>query len=198
MQTAAVALTNVLRHPLRFLQSKSARMNRLQTLTGCAMLCALYVALQMVTINLSPTLQINFSFLALAVSCALYGFWPNMVFAFAADFLGFMMHPDGAYVPLFALILMVKAAIYTFFLYGNGKISITRLLLAQLAVDVLCNILLNPLLLAMMYHMPYWVLVGARLAKNAIMYPIECVLLYLVSRIVARIPAAVSAQSQNR
>ncbi len=180
----------------KLLHWKSSRLD-LQTLTGLSLLCALYVVLQMVTINLSPMLQITFSFVTLALSCYLYGFWPNVIFCLAVDFLGFIVHPDGVYMPLFALVLMVKAWIYTMLLYRK-KISWTRVALAQFLVDLTGNILLTPLLLSMMYSVPYLAAVSARLVKNAILFPIETVLLLVVFQAAKQIPAFKKARAQEK
>ncbi len=145
-------------------------------------------------IRRSSTLEIRFSFLALALSCALYGFWPNLVFAFVVDLLGWVVHPSGAYVPLFALVLMVKAFIYAMSFYGKDKISIPRVVVTQFLVCLICNVLLNPLLLTMMYNMPYWALVASRIVKNLCMFPIECVVLYLAFRL---LPAARTRMAKN-
>ena len=163
---------------------KSARVTDVKTMTTLALLIALYCVLQMVTINLSTTLRISFSFIALALSCALYGFWPNVAFALIADFAGYLVHPDGVYMPLFALILVVKAAIYTWFFYQRKTISIGRLILAQFVAVVVCNVLLNPLALTLMYGMPYWVLVTSRLIKNGLCFVFECAALYVAFKTV--------------
>lgn len=155
----------------------SASLKNVKTLTGLALFCALYVALAFFTIHITPTLFVSFSFLALAASCSLYGLWPNLIFAFAADLLGYLVNPAGTYMPLFALVLMVKAAIYSFFFYGRKKISWTQVIPAQLLVVLLCNLLLNPIILSMMYQTPFWALLLSRLLKNAILLPIECLAL---------------------
>lgn len=162
---------------------KSEPIAQTRTMTGLALFTALYVLLNALTIQISPTLRISFSFLALAVSCRRYGFWPNVVLCFAADFLGYMVHPDGAYVPLFALILIVKAFVYIQLFYDKKHIRLWQVLLAQFLADGIGNVLLNPLILSVMYQMPYWVLVTSRLLKNACCYPFECAALFVVIRI---------------
>lgn len=162
------------------------KMNQTRTITGMALLAALYILLNTLTINLTPTLRIGFSFLALALSCSLYGFLPNVIFCLVVDFLGFMVHPDGPYMPAFALILMVKALIYSFFLYAQ-KISLYKIILAQLLVVVIANILLNPLILTFLYKIPYWATVSERLIKNLICFPIECVVLVLFFKLKDRL-----------
>lgn len=161
---------------------KSAKLTT-RTISGLAMLCALYVVLSLFAIPLSPTLEIRFSFIALAISCALYGFWPNMIFCFTADFLGYCVRPSGAYVPFFALILMAKALFYTLFFYDQKKITIPRILIAEGLVMGVGNLLLNPLLLTVMYQTPYWVLVASRLVKNILLYPVNCAVLYVAFRL---------------
>ncbi len=161
-------------------------LNKTRTITGMALLAALYVLLNSLIINLSPTLRISFSFLALAVSCSLYGFLPNVLFCFVVDFLGFMAHPDGPYMPAFVLILIVKAFIYSFFFY-NQNVTVIKIIGAQFLVAVFANILLNSLILMFMYQMPYWVTVSERLLKNAICFPIECLFLWLFFKLKDRL-----------
>lgn len=165
---------------------QSSPVSSLKVLCTVALFVAMYTALSAVTIPLSPTLRISFAFLALAASSYFFGVWPNVIAAFACDFLGFLMNPQGGYVPFFALILMVKATIYAMSFYRRDKISVLRVIMTQLVVSVLCNILLNPLLLSVMYDMPYWSLAIGRVAKNAILLPVECFLLYLVLQLCIR------------
>lgn len=167
--------------------SPARRTFDLHTLAGISLFCAMYTALSFVSINLSAVLRISFSFLALAASCFFYGLWPNVLMAFACDFLGWAVHPDGAYMPLFALVIIAKAVIYSLFFYRMEKISLWRVLAAQLCTTVLCSLLLNPLILSMMYGTPFSVLFTARLAKNALLYPVECFLLYLTLRVCIRL-----------
>lgn len=162
---------------------KSESLAHTKTMTGLALFTALYVLLNALTIQISPTLRISFSFVALAISCRRYGFWPNVILCMAADFLGYMVHPDGVYVPFFALILVVKAFIYTQLFYGKKQVGLWQVLLAQFLADGIGNVLLNPLLLSVMYQMPYWVLVTSRLLKNACCYPFECLALFAVLRL---------------
>lgn len=163
--------------------NKSAKLTNTRTITGVALLVALYVLLRYLNIRISATLQISFTFLATVLCARLYGFWPSMVYSLAADFVGFMMAPDGIYNPLFALVLMVKATIYTAFFFRVEKITIPRILAAQFLASLIGNVLLNPLLLTMMFNMPYWALVASRVVKNLFCFPIECFVIYFAFRL---------------
>lgn len=165
-----------------FLNLKSAKLTSTRTITGVAFFVALFVALRFFNIHLSATLKISFTFLATVLCARLYGFWPTMIYALAADFTGFMMSPDGIYNPLFALVLMVKGAIYVAFFYQVENISIPRFMLAQFLASLIGNVLLNPLLLTMMFDMPYWALVSTRVVKNIVCFPIECIVIYFAFR----------------
>lgn len=172
-------------HYLSFRKGES--LLNVRVMTGLALFCALYVVLRSVTINLSPTLRISFSFLAMAASCYFYGLVPNLIMAFAADFLGFLVHPDGTYMPLFALGVMTSAVIYSLFFYRQKKIGVLRVILAKLVSTLLVNILINPLVLTMLYATPFWAQMGPRLIKNLACFPIEVILLYLTMQICIKI-----------
>lgn len=166
---------------------RSARLDT-RTIAGLSMLCALYVVLNMFVINVSATLQIKFSFIALALSCALYGFWPNMIFSVVVDFLGWCVNPTGPYVPFFAVAIMIKALIYSLFFYQKKKITIWAILGAVFLSSLISNVLINTILLHFMYAMDYRVLLASRLIKNAAIYPIDCGLLYLALRLLQNLP----------
>lgn len=173
-----------------FFQEHSSLKNSVRTITGVSLFVALYTALSFFTIGLTPTLRISFSFLALAASCYFYGLGPNLAGAFVCDLLGFLIHHEGGYVPFFALVLMLDAAIYSLFFYGQKKVALWRIISARTLVMVLSHLILNPLLLMFMYQMPYWSLVMTRLPKNLIMLPIEILLMTLVLNICSRIRTA--------
>lgn len=157
-----------------------------RVLTTEAMLLALYLALGFFTLSLSPTLRVTFSFLAMALSCYFFGFWPNVPFAFAADLFGYLLRPDGAYMPLFILVAVANAAIYSFFFYPRKEVKWYTVLLAKAVQVVLCNLLLNPLILQLMYQTPFWSLLLSRVIKNLIQFPLDVVLLFLVLRFAQR------------
>lgn len=112
----------------------------------------------------------------------LFGLWPNVLAAFLVDLLGYLAHPVGPYMPLFALTAILNAVIYSVCFYGMQKISLKRVALAKGMSTILCNIVINPILLSMLYGTPFWVLMSERLVKNLILFPIETAMLYFVIR----------------
>ena len=171
---------------------KSSNLFNIRVLCGISLFIALYLVLAAFKISLSSTLRISFTFLALGASCCFFGLWPNLISAFICDFLGWLIHPDGPYVPLFAMVLMAEAAIFSFFFYGREKIGLGRVILAKGLATILCNLILNPLILSMMYQLPFWVTFSTRLVKNAVLFPVEVFLLYLVLQMCIRLSKRIS------
>lgn len=157
-------------------------LSNLKVLSLEALLLALYLVLGLVTIPLSPTLRVSFSFLAMAISCYFFGFWPNVPFAFAADLLGYLIRPDGPYMPLFALVALVNVMIYSWFFYFQEKITLPRIIMAKGVQVVISNLILNPLILKLMYQTPFWALLSTRLVKNLIEFPVDVILLWFFLR----------------
>lgn len=161
---------------------KSESLQHTRVLVGVALFMALDVLLGSLSINLTETLRISFTFLGVAASCYFFGLWPNVLAAFLVDLLGYLAHPVGPYMPLFALTAILNAVIYSVCFYGMQKISLKRVALAKGMSTILCNIVINPILLSMLYGTPFWVLMSERLVKNLILFPIETAMLYFVVR----------------
>ncbi len=171
---------------------KSESLTRTKVLCGVALFMALDVLLGSLTISISETLRISFTFLSVAASCYFFGLWPNVLAAFLVDLIGYLAHPVGAYMPLFALTAILNAVIYSVFFYGRSSVSIGRVILAKASSTILCNILINPILLSMMYGTPFWVLMSERIVKNLILFPIETAMLYFVIRECCRLKKRIS------
>lgn len=159
---------------------KSRSLTHTKVLCGMALFIALDMLLSSLTLNISETLRISFTFLSVAAGCYFFGLIPNVIAAFLVDFFGYLVHPVGAYMPLFALTAVLNAVIYSSLFYGRNQISVWRVVSAKGLSTILCNILINPLLLSMMYGTPFWVLMTGRLVKNALLFPVECFLLWFV------------------
>ena len=97
------------------LKENVSSLKNTRVIVGVALFCGLQVILNNFNIYLGPTLRITFSFLAVAASCYFYGPYPNMLAAVVMDFIGYAMHPEGAYFPGYALNAMIMAFIFSSF-----------------------------------------------------------------------------------
>ncbi|MGN0682388.1 MAG: folate family ECF transporter S component [Oscillospiraceae bacterium] len=177
------------------------------------LLIALELAIKQLTIRVTPDLKISFAFLAKACIGMLYGPTVGFLAGGVSDVVSFFMKPQtDAFSPLFTLQECLAGMLYGLFLYklrmsrisfkdktlfkqsvkDNGK-QILRIVMGKLSVTVGINLLYTPFAQVVTNSMEagawVWgsVLVKypARLLKNAIQYPVDCVMLMLVLPIVA-------------
>ena len=72
---------------------------------------------------------------------------------------------------------MAAGVIYGCFFYRK-KLSLRRVLAAELAVSFVCNIILGTLWLDLMYGKGFFVLLPMRAFKNLVMWPVNSFLFY--------------------
>ncbi len=165
-----------------------------------AMLIALELAIKQITVTISPDLKVSFAFLAKASVGMLYG--PTVAFfeGLVSDVVSFLIKPTGTFSPLFTLQEGFAAMLYGLFLYKlkltrkdlhdktlqkQSAGQIARIVLAKLSVTVGINLFYTPLAIIITNSMAAGTFVygstlagyPARLIKNAIQFPADCVLL---------------------
>ncbi len=163
---------------------KGEKLSSPKTLTGAAMLVALYTILSIFTIKLSTTWEIGFAYLALAVCGMLYGPVVSGIAGAVGDTLGFIVSPNGSFFPGFTLSAFIMGFIFGIFLYKK-PVSVKRILLVEAAVMVICSFILTPLWLNMMYGTSLIAL--PRIIRNVILYPVNSALIYFVTKAVRQV-----------
>ena len=150
---------------------------KLRTLVFSALMVAACVALgHLPSIRMADGIKISWGFLGRAL-CALVGGPVNaLLFGFVEDTVGYFMNPDGGYNPFYIFTTMLGTFTYALFLY-RAEVTVLRVFLAKLLTN-LQNVFLQSLGSYLWYSSKgYWVLVGERAVKNAIMLPIQTVML---------------------
>ncbi|MDD2648618.1 MAG: folate family ECF transporter S component [Eubacteriales bacterium] len=175
--------------------SQSAReLKKTQCLVVCAMMVALNIVLSRFTvIYLSPTSRISFGYLAIAVVAMLYGACPAMLVGAAADIVGALAFPAGAYFPGYTLSAAVGGFIYAIFL--NRKQLSWQIIAAQAVHNLLVNVLLGSLWRSVVYGKAYLAYLPAQLTKNAIMLPIEAGVLFILYMLMQRVMPVLKRQT---
>lgn len=181
-------------------KKSAAELKDIRCLVVTAMLIALELALKGLTIEVTENLKVSVAFITKAAVGMLYG--PTVAFfgGLVSDIIGFIIKPTGAFSPLFTLQEGFAAMLYGLFLYKlkltrrelhdktlqkQSTIQIVRVVLAKLSVTVLINLLYTPFALVVTNSMAAGELVygsvltgyPARLLKNAIQFPADCILL---------------------
>lgn len=170
----------------RIIKQSYRQLRKLQTLTTTAILTGVNVALHFYTIVISNLLQIGFSFLPIALTGFLYGPVVGGLMAAAGDILKYLVRPTGAFFIGFTLNAFINGSIYGFILYQK-PVTIWRTFAAKLSTSFIVNLVLTPTWLSIMYGSAFWVAVSARLLKNALLLPIETIILYVLLRAIQKL-----------
>ena len=165
----------------------------------CSMLIALYMAVEALSIDL-PFGKINFAFIPLAAIGMLFGPTVGIVAGAICDVLGFLVHPSGAFLPLYTLIGMFQGMIYGLILYrrwGDVYSEETSrrffgLKVTQLGLRIIGARLLDVLIVNMIFNtvanihygfIPYKslsVIIATRLGKNLLELAADLPLMLIV------------------
>lgn len=157
--------------------------NKTNILAITAFMIALQIAMSSFFIPVGENLRIYFSFVTTAVSCLIGGPVLALCYGFIADNLGFVLHPLGAYFPGYTLTAMSGAFLYAIFFY-HKRITVTRIFLCKLTVNLFVNVLMGSLWSAMIMGKAYYYYLAKSIVKNTLMLPIEVILLVSVFQLI--------------
>ena len=148
------------------------------TLVFSALMVAACVALSFLkSMPVVNNIRVTWGFLARAL-CALVGGPVNaLVFGFVEDTVSYLMNPTGGYNPFYIFTTMLGVFTYSLFLY-RSEVTLLRVFLAKLATN-LQNVFIGGLGTYLWYSggKGYWAIVGGSAIKNAILLPVQTVLL---------------------
>ena len=164
-----------------------SRLKETKVLTFCGMMGALAIILGYVaTIKVGQYIRIGFSGLPNQIVDYLFGPWVGAIFGGAMDIIKWFVSGDGDFFIGFTITAMLGAFIYGVFLY-NKPIKLWRIIAAQALVKVVCNIILNTLWLNILYGKAIAAILPGRLISNAVMLPVDVIIMYLMLQVVAKV-----------
>ena len=126
----------------------------LRLLVLAALLVAGRVAITGFPIMVGENLKISFGFFLNALGSLIYGPYVGILTGFATDILGVILHPMGPFFPGYTLTAMAGSFVYALFL-SRARITVRRIVLCKLCVNLLVNVGLNCLWSAMLYSKGY-------------------------------------------
>lgn len=170
------------RSPL-YWRGAAGEVKKLRTLAVSAIFLALSSAVASVFIPLPNNLRVYFTYGPKALCAAVIGPVSGLIFGLTGDLLGFVLHPTGGFFPGYTLTSMMGMFLYGLGLYRK-KITVCRLALTKLLVNLVCNAGLNVLWSAILYQKAWIVYFTASLTKNLALWPVETAVLVLVFRLV--------------
>ena len=161
-------------------QDSYNELKSVRTVTTMAMFAAMGIILGSLTIQIGDFIKIGFSTIANQFVYYLFGPAAGMFFGGALDILKYLVKPTGAFFPGWTVGAMLAGLIYGCFFYKK-KLSIWRVLAAELTVSVVCNMILGTLWLDIMYGKGVFVLLPVRVMKNLAMWPVNSFLFYTMT-----------------
>ena len=163
-------------------------LKKTRTLTTTGLLLAVQIVLGSYgTIEVTDSLKISLSHLALAPTAIFFGPVVASMQGALSDIVGYLIKPTGPYFPGFTLATLLLGLIYGLSLYRT-KHTVPRIVITRVVVMVLVNLLLNTVCLVMLYGPSRLATFPVRAAKNLVQLPFDCILLYSVCNIVKRLP----------
>lgn len=163
-------------------------LSKTRTLTTTGIFLAIQVVLgSFGTIEVTDSLKISLSHLALAPTAIFFGPVVAAMQGALSDILGFLIKPTGPYFPGFTISTLLLGLIYGVSLYRTQH-TLPRIIVTRVAVMVIINLFLNTLFLTMLYGPSRLATLPIRAFKNLVQLPVDCLLLYSLCRIIKRIP----------
>lgn len=171
----------------RYLESMN-ELKATQNLTLCGLMAALAIVLNYTTsIFITPNIRIGFSGYPNRIVEYMFGPYVGAVFGGALDILKYFLKPDGgAFFFGYTFNVMLAGVIYGSILHKK-PVRIWRVFLAELLVKLIVNCGLNTLWLTVLNGKGFMAILPPRVIKNAIMLPIDTMLLFFILTFVAAI-----------
>jgi len=157
-----------------FWKSSADRLKSTKYLAFMAVMIALKVVLRSLYIPVGENLRITFTYLLTAVEASIIGPAAGLLSGTLTDLITAMLFPSGPFFAGYTLSAAVGELIYALFLYRR-KISVLRLGLAKLCVNMLVNVGLNSLWSYMLYSKGYIYYLSKNFVKNILILPIEII-----------------------
>ena len=157
-----------------------------RTITTMAMLAAVAVILGFFSIEYGQFIRIGFSSIPNGIIDYLFGPVVGGIFHGALDIIKYMMKPTGPFCPQLTLVVILAGILYGCFFYKK-KLTIWRVLAAKFVVMLVCNVILTTLCLNVLYGQAFMVLLPARALKNLIMWPIDSVIFFAITKALEQI-----------
>lgn len=154
--------------------------SKVKNITICGLFIALYIILSYFNIKISDLIEIRFGFVILALAGFYGGPVMGLIVGAASDVISMLLTAGkgSAFFFGFTVSYALLGFLFGVVLY-KSKITIVKVLITAL-IQFLISVTLNSVWLHTMYGMPWEYLMTMRLMKEAIMFPINSIILYII------------------
>ena len=172
-------------------KNSAKELSNVHVLAICAMMLALRVVLGIFTnftLAIMPFVKIGFSFIPIVITAYLFGPVCAGIVSGAGDILSIIISNPTAFSinPLLTLCYVFEGVIYGVALY-KSELELKRIILAKVAVLLLCALPLNTLILSGMMNIPYPTLLLYRAAVLVPFGAVEVIIIRLMKPLLKRI-----------
>ncbi len=161
------------------IKASALELRSTRSLVTCALLVALYVVTNTLSVYVTPSLKLTFSFLAFGLLGYRFGIVTGGLAGIACDLAAYLIRPSGPLHLGFSLSAVLTCAVFGLFLYRR-ELSLWRVIVSRTVINLFINIALNTYWLSNLYGKAYIVWLTERSLKNVFLLPIEIALLYAV------------------
>lgn len=167
-----------------------------QNLVICGLMAALAVVLSYVaSIDVGPYIRIGFSGIPNRIIEFLFGPIVGSIFGGTLDVLKYLIKPSGPFFFGFTFDAMLAGVIYGSLLYKK-PIKLWRIALAEFLTKLIVNCGFNTLWISMLYGKGFFLLLPARIIKNAVMLPVDTIILFFALTLMQKMSAALHINSR--
>ena len=147
------------------------------------------------SIEVGPYIRIGFSGIPNRIIEFLFGPIVGSIFGGMLDILKYLVKPSGPFFFGFTFDAMLASVIYGSFLYKK-PVKLWRIALAELITKLIVNCFFNTLWISMLYGKGFFVLLPARIIKNAVMLPLDTMILFLALTMLKKIPTLIHTKHE--
>ncbi len=156
-----------------------SKLKNVRVLTIASMLVAISILLGFFKIPITNNIQIQFSFLAIALSAALFGPGIGAVVGMLSDIGAFIVNPTGPYFIGFTISATLAGVLFGLVFYQK-EWSFKRIVCGQILYNLIIGLVINSINLYFLYGNGFLYLVAIRFTKEMVMIPIDAILLLVV------------------
>ncbi|MBQ8509198.1 MAG: folate family ECF transporter S component [Clostridia bacterium] len=169
----------------------AAQLGNVRIICIAAILIVLRIVLKSAYIPVGENLNITFGFFVNALGAMVFGPVIAIIGAAISDTLGAILFPTGTYFFPFIFVEIAGSLIFALWLW-RAKLSTTRIILSRFCVSLVCNFIMNPIIMNIYYEWlgngkSYKFVTLPRVVKNLALFPVEAFLLVLFLGLVAPI-----------
>lgn len=168
---------------LNLFKKSFLELKKTKTIVICGLLLAISLMLNTQAIKIEGITIITFSFIANSIAGFLFGPVVAGTLGGLTDCLTHMINPKGSYFFGFTFNAILAGILYGSFLYKKfwgTKNIVIRIIICKVIISIIVNLTLGTYWYSIFSGKGFLVLLPARIYKECIVVPIQCVVMFVV------------------